>query len=205
MNYDMIKSVPRPTVAEFIADKFAESEQIQREVAEQCGFENPNVITMFKTGAAKLPLSRVGPLAKALKVDPAHLLRLVKGYDAREFIGACQGMGVIPHVAQNTSGRRSAAPDVIAASAGYALSQRKRKLIEQGFGWAKTVGRIRQVMVRGLKRVDHLFVLTMTAYKLTRMRSGANPSAGALRHTKARKTPANQRKRLQEIAARRAM
>lgn len=57
------------------------------------------------------------------------------------------------------------------ASEGYALSQRKRKLIEQGFGWAKTVGRIRQVMVRGLQRVDHLFVLTMTAYNLTRMRS----------------------------------
>jgi transposase len=94
-----------------------------------------------------------------------------KGYDAREFIDACRDMGVIPHVAQNKSGRRSAVPDVIAASEGYVLSQRKRKLIEQGFGWAKTVGGIRQVMVRGLKRVDHLFVLTMTAYNLTRMRS----------------------------------
>ncbi len=94
-----------------------------------------------------------------------------KGYDAQEFVQACQDMGVIPHVAQNTSGRRSAVPDAIAASEGYALSQRKRKLIEQGFGWAKTVGGIRQVMVRGLKRVDHLFVLTMTAYNLTRMRS----------------------------------
>jgi len=94
-----------------------------------------------------------------------------KGYDAQEFIRACQDMGVIAHVAQNTSGRRSAVPDVIAASQGYVLSQRKRKLIEQGLGWAKTVGRIRQVMVRGLQRVDHLFVLTMTAYNLTRMRS----------------------------------
>ena len=94
-----------------------------------------------------------------------------KGYDAQEFVQACQDMGVIPHVAQNTSGRRSAVPDAIAATEGYALSQRKRKLIEQGFGWAKTVGGIRQVMVRGLKRVDHLFVLTMTAYNLTRMRS----------------------------------
>ena len=93
-----------------------------------------------------------------------------KGYDAG-IRQACQDMGVIPHVAQNTSGRRSAVPDAIAATEGYALSQRKRKLIEQGFGWAKTVGGIRQVMVRGLKRVDHLFVLTMTAYNLTRMRS----------------------------------
>lgn len=80
-------------------------------------------------------------------------------------------MGVIPHVAQNTSGRRSAVPDAIAATPGYAVSMQKRKRIEQGFGWAKTVGRMRQVMVRGLRRVDQLFVLTMAAYNLTRMRS----------------------------------
>jgi hypothetical protein len=53
----------------------------------------------------------------------------------------------------------------------YAISQQKRKLIEQGFGWAKFVGPIRQAMVRGLKKVDQLFVLTMAAYNLTRMRS----------------------------------
>ena len=80
-------------------------------------------------------------------------------------------MKVTPHVAQNTSGRRSAVPDAIARSAGYAISQQKRKLIEQGFGWAKTVGRMRQVMVRGLKKVDQMFVLSMAAYNLVRMRS----------------------------------
>jgi hypothetical protein len=58
---------------------------------------------------------------------------------------------VTPHVAQNKSGRSSAVPDEILATEGYALSQRKRKLIEQGFGWAKFVGPIRQVMVRGIK------------------------------------------------------
>ncbi|MBK4737291.1 IS5 family transposase [Noviherbaspirillum pedocola] len=94
-----------------------------------------------------------------------------KGYDAREFIDTLQAMNVVPHVAQNTSGRRSAVPDAIADSDGYAISQQKRKLIEQGFGWAKTVGPIRQVMVRGLKKVDQLFVLTMAAYNLTRMRT----------------------------------
>jgi hypothetical protein len=45
-----------------------------------------------------------------------------KGYDAKEFIDALQEMNVIPHVAQNTSGRRSAVPDAIAASGGYAIS-----------------------------------------------------------------------------------
>ncbi|SEK06080.1 IS5 family transposase [Paraburkholderia diazotrophica] len=94
-----------------------------------------------------------------------------KGYDAQEFIEACQQMKVAPHVAQNTSGRRSAVADAIAQSAGYAISQQKRKLIEQGFGWAKTVGRMRQVMVRGLKKVDQMFVLNMAAYNLVRMRS----------------------------------
>ena len=94
-----------------------------------------------------------------------------KGYDAKEFIDACLEMGVTPHVAQNTSGRQSAVPDAIATTTGYAISQNKRKLIEQGFGWAKTVGRMRQVMVRGLKRVDQMFVLTMAAYNLTRMRT----------------------------------
>jgi transposase len=93
-----------------------------------------------------------------------------KGYDAKEFIDACVAMNVTPHVAQNTSGRKSAVPDEIAHTEGYAISQRKRKLIEQGFGWAKTVGGIRQVMVRGLKRVDQMFVLTMAAYNLVRMR-----------------------------------
>ncbi len=94
-----------------------------------------------------------------------------KGYDAQEFIEACQEMKVTPRVAQNTSGRRSAVPDTIASSVGYAISQQKRKLIEQGFGWAKTVGRMRQVMVRELKKVDQMFVLNMAAYNLVRMRS----------------------------------
>jgi IS5 family transposase len=94
-----------------------------------------------------------------------------KGYDAKEFVDACMGMKVVPHVAQNTSGRRSAVPDEIAVSDGYGISQRKRKLIEQGFGWAKTVGRIRQVMVRGLAKVDQFFVLNMAAYNLVRMRT----------------------------------
>jgi IS5 family transposase len=103
-----------------------------------------------------------------------------KGYDAAEFIEALRRMNVTPHVAQNKSGRRSAVADEIAQSEGYAISQRKRKLIEQGFGWAKLVGPIRQVMVRGIKKVDQLFVLTMAAYNLVRMRTLAEvrPLAG---------------------------
>ena len=103
--------------------------------------------------------------------DVSITLGADKGYDAKEFIEALQAMNVLPHVAQNTSGRRSAVPDEIAASVGYQISQTKRKLIEQGFGWAKTVGRMRQVMVRGLEKVEQMFVLTMSAYNLTRLRT----------------------------------
>ena len=111
--------------------------------------------------------------ARQAKDDPEIEITLGadKGYDAKEFIDALREMKVTPHVAQNTAGRASAAPDEIATTVGYAISQQKRKLIEQGFGWAKTVGNIRQVMVRGIERVDQMFVLTMAAYNLTRMRT----------------------------------
>ena len=94
-----------------------------------------------------------------------------KGYDAAEFIAALQEIKVTPHVAQNKSGRASAVPDEIAATQGYTISLQKRKRIEQGFGWGKFIGPIRQVMVRGIKKVDQLFLMTMAAYNLVRMRT----------------------------------
>jgi len=104
--------------------------------------------------------------------EDAHVtLGADKGYDAAEFVEALQEMKVAPHVAQNTTNRRSAVPDDVAATDGYAMSQRKRKLIEQGFGWAKFIGPIRQVMVRGLAKVDQVFMLAMTGYNLVRMRT----------------------------------
>lgn len=68
-------------------------------------------------------------------------------------------MNVIPHVVQRTSGRRSAVP-MPSPKVRLLRLATKRKLIEQGFSWAKTVGRIRQEMVHGLQRVDQMFVLT---------------------------------------------
>lgn len=72
-----VKLTHRTTVADFIADRLAESDKTQREIAVECGFEKPNIITMFKNGSTKIPLNRIGPLAKAIGADPAHLLRLV--------------------------------------------------------------------------------------------------------------------------------
>ena len=53
----------------------------------------------------------------------------------------------------------------------YEISQRKRKCIEQCFGWAKVVGRMRQMMVRGLDKVNQAFTLTMAAHNITRLRN----------------------------------
>ncbi len=94
-----------------------------------------------------------------------------KGYDAAELVQVLEELKVIPHVAQNTSNRRSAMPDDIAATEGYSISQRERKLIEQGFGWPKFIGPIRQVKVRGMAKVDQVFMLAMTGYNLVRMRT----------------------------------
>lgn len=94
-----------------------------------------------------------------------------KGYDAKEFVEALDELDVVPHIAQNKSGRTSAVPDAVAETEGYAISMSKRKVIEQCFGWGKVIGRIRQVMVRGLKRVDQAFLLNMVAYNLVRMRT----------------------------------
>ena len=67
----------RPTVAEFLADRIADIDKTQRDIANECGFEHPNIITMFKNGQTKLPINRIATLAKAIDVDPVHLLRLV--------------------------------------------------------------------------------------------------------------------------------
>jgi len=65
------------TVAEYLTQKIAESGKTQRVIAEECGFDSPNIITMFKKGDTRLPINRVESLANALEIDPAYLLRLV--------------------------------------------------------------------------------------------------------------------------------
>jgi IS5 family transposase len=95
-----------------------------------------------------------------------------KAYDTKGFVKACRELNVTPHVAQNTNRLGGSAIDArTTRHQGYGLSQRARKRIEQCFGWGKTIGALRQVMVRGLDKVDQLLTLTMAAYNLTRLRS----------------------------------
>lgn len=95
-----------------------------------------------------------------------------KNYDTKGFVQACRDSNVTPHVAQNTQRNGGSAIDGrTTRHPSYAISQTKRKLVEQPFAWGKVIGPIRQVMLRGLDKVDQLFTLTMAAYNLTRMRT----------------------------------
>ncbi len=92
-----------------------------------------------------------------------------KAYDAEDFVNELRSMNVRPHVAQNDNGRRSAIDGRTTRHAGYAMSQRIRKRIEEGFGWIKTVGGQRKTRFRGKERVGWAFVFTAAAYNLVRL------------------------------------
>jgi transposase len=91
-----------------------------------------------------------------------------KGYDAADFVEELRTVNVRPHVAQNTSGRRSAIDGRTTCHPGYAASQRIRKRIEEAFGWMKTIAGLRKTKLRGLPKVDWAFSFAAAAYNLVR-------------------------------------
>ena len=114
---------------------------------------------------------REAALAMIERHDPGSERQLTlgadKGYDTRGFVAACRELRVTPHVAAKV--KHSAIDGRTTRLAAYTKSQRKRKLIEEAFGWAKTIAGVAKVKVRGLARVRHCFTLAMTAYNLIRM------------------------------------
>jgi IS5 family transposase len=93
-----------------------------------------------------------------------------KGYDTRDFVAGLRAMTATPHVAQHTTGRRSAIDARTTRCAGYAISQQKRKLVEQSFGWMKTIGGLRKLRHRGGPLVTWVFTFTAAAYNIVRLR-----------------------------------
>jgi transposase len=92
-----------------------------------------------------------------------------KAYDAAGFVATCRSFRVTPHVARNTSGRRSNIPQSVAQSDGYAASQKVRKRIEEVFAWVKTIAGQDKARHRGLARVGWQFTLALAAYNLIRI------------------------------------
>jgi len=95
-----------------------------------------------------------------------------KAYDTADFVAECRNLKVTPHVAQNLERPGGSAIDARTTQhVGYAISQRKRKRIEECFGWLKTIALMRKVRYRGIFKVGWVFTLAAAAYNLVRMRN----------------------------------
>ena len=92
-----------------------------------------------------------------------------KAYDTEDFVNELRSMNATAHVAQNTNGRSSAIDGRTTRHAGYAVSQRIRKRIEEAFGWIKKGGGQERTKFRGRERVGWAFTLAAAAYNLARL------------------------------------
>jgi IS5 family transposase len=110
-----------------------------------------------------------------------------KGYDTRGFIALLRALGATPHIAQKATSRTLDRRTT--RHAGYPVSQRVRKRIEEVFGWMKTVGGMRKLKHRGGERVNWQFLFTAAAYNLVRMRSLMAAAERAERHGGGRAAP----------------
>lgn len=95
-----------------------------------------------------------------------------KGYDTTDFVASCRELTVTPHVAQNVTRPGGSAIDGRTTShPGYAVSMRKRKMIETTFGWVKQYGGLRRLMYRGIERVNAAVTFAVSVFNLLRIRN----------------------------------
>jgi transposase len=123
-----------------------------------------NVCATAATGTAERDAAVVLLTAE----DYAKTVGGDKNFDVASFVAAVRELDVTPHVAQK---EHSAIDARTTRHAGYGVSQQKRKLIEQVFGWMKTVGGLRKLRHRGGELVDWILTFTAAAYNLVRMRT----------------------------------
>ena len=111
-------------------------------------------------------------MAARIEGDQQVTVGADKGYDTRGFVREMRERNVTPHVSQNTNRNGGSAIDGrTTRHAGYKVSQRKRKRIEEVFGWLKTVGMLRKTRHRGIFKVGWVFTFAAAAYNLVRMRN----------------------------------
>ena len=123
-----------------------------------------NVCATHATGtaerdAAVVVLEASAPRGSTVAAD--------KGYDVANFVAPVRGLALTPHVAQKA--RWSALDGRTTRHAGYHVSQRKRKLVEQVFGWMKTVGGLRKLRHRGIALVEWQLTFAAATYNLVRL------------------------------------
>jgi transposase len=111
-------------------------------------------------------------MAERIKGTERVTVAADKAYDTKDFVAVMRDLKVTPHVAQNEKRPGGSAIDGrTTRHAGYQVSQRKRKRIEEVFGWMKTVGMLRKTRHRGVFKVGWVFIFTAAAYNLVRMRN----------------------------------
>jgi transposase len=123
-----------------------------------------DVETTLATGTAERDAALV--MARRTITKPGATLGADKGYDAAELVKDLRHLRITPHVAQK---KHSAIDARTTRHAGYSVSLKKRKLVEEIFGWSKTVGGLRKARFVGLAKVKAQTIFTFAAYNLTRM------------------------------------
>lgn len=151
---------------------------------------NGNLLTENRNGlivkTAMFPANGLAERAAAMAMleqipgDHQVTLGADKNYDTRDFVAECRHLKVTPHVAQNTNRSGGSAIDGrTTRHAGYAISQRKRKRIEECFGWLKGIALMRKVRHRGIEKVGWVFTFAAAAYNLVRLKNLLASPVGA--------------------------
>ena len=125
--------------------------------------------TTLATGTAERDAARA--MVRDLPPRAHRTLAGDKNYDTHDCVATLRAAGITPHVAQNDTNRRSAIDGRTTRHPGYAISQVKRKLVEEGFGWMKTVGTLRKLRHRGVALGRWVFTFNAAGYDLVRMRT----------------------------------
>lgn len=131
------------------------------------------VMVTEATGTAEREAA--GELIDEIPGDHRVTVGADKAYDTRDFVAELREKNATPHVAQNNKRRRSAIDERTTRHPGYEVSQRKRKRVEEIFGWIKTIGLMGKTRHRGTDLVEWMFTFATAGYLLVRMK---NLSAG---------------------------
>jgi len=128
------------------------------------------VKTQVSAATGKAERDAAMGMAKKMRWRKRVTLGADKNYDTYDFVSGLRDLGITPHVAQNLLRRGGSAIDErTTRHAGYAVSQEKRKRIEQSFGWVKIIGLLKKVKLRGREKVSWLFTFAGAVYNLYRL------------------------------------
>jgi transposase len=131
------------------------------------------VDTSYSLATGRAEREAAASFARTLRerTDTRVTIGADKNYDTQEMVETLRALAVTPHVAQNNTCRSSAIDERTTRHAGYQISQQKRKLVEEIFGWLKTIGLLRKTRFKGLERGGWMFTFATAVYDLLRIKN----------------------------------